>query len=431
MRQIHAATSTFLTLAILITAGCGDGDSHASHTEPPAKIIELNKESQIATLQLTEDAHKRLAIKTVEAKEVELARRRSVGGELLVPPGQTVTVVAPIAGTVTAPKDAQPVLAGSTVEKNQVVFDFKPLSAERNVLTPADNIAMASAKALLATSQIEAAREVESARLRMVAAKIAYNRAEQLLRDEAGSQRTVDETKAQYEISQQAHGTAEERNEFLSGITLDVDAGDYTNREITASVGGVVQNLAVAPGETVAAGDPLFDVANLNRLWVRVPLYVGYRHEVDTELEAEVTELGQTSKSTPLRAKPIVAPRIADPNASSVDLYYEIDNADGWLYPGQRVMTSISMQSKEKSLIVPWKAVLFDIHGFAWVYVETGEYRFERRRIDIKYIGAHDGEDRAVLAAGPETGSRVVTDGAAELFGREFYYIIKPGTSAH
>jgi len=430
MRQIHVAIETTSLILIAIsfaTAGCGYGDSHTNHAEPPATIIELNKEQHIATLELTPDAVKRLAIETVETKLVELARRRFVGGELLVPPGQTVTVVAPIPGTITVPPGATPILAGSTVAKGEVVLEFKPLSAEQHVLTPADRINMANAKAILATSQIEAAREIESARLRMEAAKIAYNRAKQLLEDEAGSQRTVDQTKAQFDLTREALETAKERDKFLSGITLDVPSGESTSRQITANVGGVVQNLAVAMGETVAAGDPLFDVANLERLWVRVPLYVGYRHEVDTEIDAFITVLGNSQNSAAIAARPIVAPRIADPNASSVDLYYEIENKDGQLYPGQRVMTTLSMQAKEKSLVVPWKAVLFDVHGAAWVYEETGLNTYERRRIEVKFVD----DDRAVLAAGPKPGAKVVTDGAAELFGREFYYIIKPRASAH
>ena len=67
------------------------------------------------------------------------------------------------------------------------------LGAALLVITLGTAVNMANAKALLATSQIDAFREIESARLRMEAAKIAYNRAKQLLEDEAGSQRTVDE----------------------------------------------------------------------------------------------------------------------------------------------------------------------------------------------------------------------------------------------
>ncbi len=467
MRQIHAAKESQtrcpsegivvricsslvrqVSVAILVaihmtTAGCSNGDSHASHPGPPAKIIELNKEQSIATLQLEAKAVERLDIGTAETEEVQVARRRSFGGELRIPPGQTATVVAPIAGTVMVPKGAKIVVAGSTVTKDQVIFDFRPLSADPSVLTPADRISMANAQAILATSQIEASREVESARLRMDAAKIAYDRAKQLLEDEAGSQRTVDETKAQFDLTKQAHTTATERDEYLSGITLDVGTDDLTIRKITAGVGGVVQSLAVAPGETVAAGDPLFDVANLDRLWVRVPVYVGYRNEVDIEQEAVIRELGKSPQKAYAgnsettdddvdiaelgRSTLIAAPHIADPNASSVDFYYEIENEGHRLYPGQRVTATLTMQAKEKSLVVPWKAVLFDIHGFAWVYVETAEHTYERRRIEIKYID----NERAILAAGPKPGSNVVTNGAAELFGREFYYIIKPGSSAH
>jgi len=85
------------------------------------------------------------------------------------------------------------------------------------------------------------------------------------------------------------------------------------------------------------------------------------------------------------------------------------------------------MQSKEKSLLVPWSSVLYDIHGAAWVYEQTEPRTYERRRVELKHVD----EDKAVLSAGPHPGSKIVTDGAAELFGREFYYVIKPGGGGH
>ena len=79
----------------------------------------------------------------------------------------------------------------------QVVFDFKPLlTPERDVLTPAERVQVAQTRADVATAQIESERQVESAKVAVQAAEIAYDRAVQLLKTKAGSQRSVDEADA-------------------------------------------------------------------------------------------------------------------------------------------------------------------------------------------------------------------------------------------
>lgn len=66
--------------------------------------------------------------------------------------------------------------------------------------------------------------------------------------------------------------------------------------------------------------------------------------------------------------------------------------------------------------IVPYAAVLYDVHGDTWVYTNPEPLTFVRHRIGVDYI---DG-DLAVLSEGPPSGTKVVTVGAAELFGTEF-----------
>jgi multidrug efflux pump subunit AcrA (membrane-fusion protein) len=99
-----------------------------------------------------------------------------------------------------------------------------------------------------------------------------------------------------------------------------------------------------------------------------------------------------------------------------VDVYYALGNENGALYPGQKLAVTLALKSRARSLVVPTTAVLYDIHGGAWVYQQMEPHVYARRRVAVDYV---DG-DLAVLATGPEPGSFVVTDGAVELFGTEF-----------
>ena len=79
-------------------------------------------------------------------------------------------------------------------------------------------------------------------------------------------------------------------------------------------------------------------------------------------------------------------------------------------------MIELPLRSTLQGLVVPETSVLYDIHGDAWVYEDLGENAYARRRVQI----ARHAGDRAVIARGLAVGARVVTVGAAELFGTEF-----------
>jgi len=66
--------------------------------------------------------------------------------------------------------------------------------------------------------------------------------------------------------------------------------------------------------------------------------------------------------------------------------------------------------------VIPDSALLHDIHGGTWVYERTAPHVYARRRVEVRdTVGGV-----AILTRGPETGTPVVTTGAAELFGIEF-----------
>jgi multidrug efflux pump subunit AcrA (membrane-fusion protein) len=67
-------------------------------------------------------------------------------------------------------------------------------------------------------------------------------------------------------------------------------------------------------------------------------------------------------------------------------------------------------------LQVPASAILYDIHGGAWVYLAEPEHTYRRQRVEV--IDTQGSV--AFIARGLAQGDRVVTAGAAELFGTEF-----------
>ena len=66
-------------------------------------------------------------------------------------------------------------------------------------------------------------------------------------------------------------------------------------------------------------------------------------------------------------------------------------------------------------IIVPYAAVIYDLHGETWLYTNPEPLTFVRAIIIIDSIEG----DKAILVEGPSLGTEVVTVGVAELFGAE------------
>ena len=111
----------------------------------------------------------------------------------------------------------------------------------------------------------------------------------------------------------------------------------------------------------------------------------------------------------------MAAPPSANPLTATVDLFYAVSNESRHFFPGERVGITVPLKHAVDALVAPWSAVVHDIHGGTWVYAQTAERTFTRRRVVVNSVA----RDKAVLASGLEAGTHVVADGAVELFGAE------------
>ena len=228
----------------------------------------------------------------------------------------------------------------------------------------------------LAEAQAVADGRVLQAQAVFDAAAIALARAQKVLSAEAGSERAVDEARSTHAQADAALRTARAQRELL--------------------------------------GAPLGATGAARRLWVRAAIYSGEAGLLDPQAAAGIRLL--SSSAATLTAAPVTGPQTAHGATATIDWYYELP-AGSALRPGERVAVELAtLDSKIESLVVPFGAVLHDIHGGQWVYENTAPHAYARRRVQVARLSGTD----AVLASGPAAGTKVVTDGAAELFGTEF-----------
>lgn len=65
--------------------------------------------------------------------------------------------------------------------------------------------------------------------------------------------------------------------------------------------------------------------------------------------------------------------------------------------------------------IAPYLAVIYDVAGQSWVYLNPGRLTYVREKVTIEKLAG----EYAYLTDGPDAGVAVVTVGVAELFGLE------------
>lgn len=385
-------------------SGCQPAKSSPTAAKPaaPAKIKPAT-EADLATVELTPEAEKRLGIALADVERKPVPRTSTYGGEVIVPPGRLVVVSSPFTGTLHAPPDGGVPVPGSRVKEKQSIFLLVP------ILSP-------EARATMAPMLIEAEGQVKTAQESLHIAKVNLDRAENLVRDRLGGQAALVDAKAQHDLAQAQLKAAENRREILAKVASDAETGTMHTQTITAPAAGTIQNLHAQAGQKVAAGAMLFDVVSLDPVWVKVPVYVGDLDRIAADKEAKVGGLSGIPGAADRPAQPVPAPPSGDPIAVTVNIFYEVANAERTLRPGQRVGVTLPLKGDEESLVVPRAALLRDIHGGTWVYENTGPHAFSRRRVAVDRVVG----DVVALASGPKPPAKVVTDGAAELFGEEF-----------
>ena len=378
-----------VALSILALSTCSrEQPASVAHDPPAATVSQPKAESDLTTVKLSPEAIKRLGIETVVVQVQDAAGTRTVGGDIVVPEGRRVQVTAPVAGTLVSAIAR----AGVTVADGAALFRLAPINpAERD-------------------QGAEARRAVDAAQAEEQVARQRVQRLEQLLKDGATSMRAVEEARAQLEVASAALNAARER--LKAGQATVGAQGEVM---IRAPFAGTILAVSAAEGQTVAASAALAEIGQVSTLWVKVPLYAGDVATIDTTKPASVTALG--SAQSPRTAVRVTAPPTANPISASVDLFYQLQGGgESPLRPGERVTVQLPLKMTERGLVVPDRAVLYDINGGAWVYEDRGDGTYARRRIEV---ARHSG-NLAVIGRGIDAGTRVVTAGAAELFGTEF-----------
>lgn len=383
---------TRIVLAVALAAACSNPPADTAKPAAAAKVQGAKPEAELSTVTLTAESEQHLALQTAKVSMDTVTPSRTVGGEAVVPPGSSVIVTAPVAGTLAASADAG--AAGTTVMKGHALFSLVPLQAsDRDV-------------------NADAQRQVKEAEAHLTEARTRLARLEQLLKDGAASQRSVEEARTVQAVAAAAYDAARQKLESSTRVPV----GASGELAVRAPFNGIITALRAAPGQTVAAGAPLAEMSQAGATWLRVPVYAGDVATIDGTKAAAFSVLGHDSAAVWKSASRVTGPPAADPMAASVDLFYAPDGPAA-LRPGERLSVRLPLKGSTRALVVPQSAVVYDVGGGSWVYEMKAPHVYARRRVEL---GGAAGTN-LVVKRGIAEGITIVTVGAAELYSTEFY----------
>ncbi len=395
-----------MALALLAFAGCqpaGSASTASKKPTPPAKVEGAPKETDLATVTLTSEAETHLGVVTTAVVRKPVPRTSTYAGEVTIPPGQLTAVTSPFVGTIKAPPGASVPVPGVSVKAGQPVFVLVP------ILSP-------ESQATMAPLLTDAQEQVKQSTKQLNISKVNLERADNLVKSHSASEAALIDAKAQYDLAQTNLRAAEARRDSLTKVMSDAQSGALTVK-IESPASGDLLNVHAQIGQKVAAGAALFEVAGFDPIWVKVPVYVGEISKLSTDRPASIGGLADAPGASGERtAKLAAAPPSGDPLAATVNVFYEVGNADHGLRPGERVSVTLPLRGDDESLVVPHSAIVRDYHGGEWVYEKIKPNVYVRRRVMVDRVVG----DLAVLVSGPKAGAEVVSVGAVEIFGAEF-----------
>ncbi len=157
-----------------IAIGCAKQDDAKQAKTKPAKVEKLPLETEIGRITLTPQAEQRLGIMLEPITEENVERRRTLGGDVLIPIGKSIIVAAPFSGTVSSPVGSEIPTPGQRLKIGSEILTLAPLlTPERDVPTPAEQVQMANARATLLSAISLAQGDIDRSQAEADGAKIA------------------------------------------------------------------------------------------------------------------------------------------------------------------------------------------------------------------------------------------------------------------
>jgi HlyD family secretion protein len=375
------------------------------------------------------EAEEAAPVVTVDVAPVLLARiDRTIRTEGLLYPRQQAAIVPKVAAPI---KRAQ-VQRGARVRAGQLLVelengDLAGAAAEnRAAYELAEANYETASKATVPEEVHKAELDTRAAKDALDAQQAVYDNRQRLLREGAIAQKDVNDAQAALSQARTQYETSRKRLEDLQGFARDQalraaaaqrdaargrDASAQAQlgySRITSPIDGVVTDLPFYAGEMPPSGQAIVTVMDLSRVIARTHVSQAEAAELAAGNAANLVG----ADGVPIAAKVSQVSPALDAANTTVEVWVEADNPDGKLRPGTTIRVEIIARSVPDALVIPEAAVLASSTGATFAIVIDKDNKPHRRKIAV---GIRD-SGKAQVTDGLESGQRVATTGAFELF---------------
>ncbi len=186
------------------------------------------------------------------------------------------------------------------------------------------------------------------------------------------------------------------------------DKASFGRLEVKAPTTGVLISQEVSLGAMIEAGEPLFRVADMDRLWVWCDVYdddLSTLQGASLPVVSEVLSDAYPGKSFPGQLDYLNL--LTDEHSRTVKARVITDNSRRLLRPGMFLKSRIFIGNTIPGITVPSASIVSD-EGQSFVFIHWKEHYWVRRNVEV---AAYNG-DLATVRSGLKAGDEVATSGA-------------------
>jgi cobalt-zinc-cadmium efflux system membrane fusion protein len=312
---------------------------------------------------------------------------------------------------------------GATVEEIERTFRNRPIGNYRDRLVTAytasakavadyDRLDELTSKGITSAKDLTAARAVrDAARATLTALldEIKFDARQQAL----AADQSLREAGARVAATEAFLTILGYSPDDLKSIDPAAEGESLSHYSVVAPFDGTILTKDAVLLETVGANRQLFQIADLNTVWVVADVYERYLPLLDGLQGRTIDVHSEAVPGLKAKAKVFSTGSVVDELTRTVRLRAVAQNADGRLKPGMFVEVELPGSAAGSVLQVPESAVL-EQDGEPFVFVKTGDDAFTRRDVTL---GRKAG-DSVEVTAGLEPGDPVVVSGGFALKSR-------------
>ena len=279
---------------------------------------------------------------------------------------------------------------GQAVSKGQLLAEIEPTDY-RNAFNAAEAQKTAAAAVEQRADAGVRKQELEQARIEFERAEDEYKRMKFLVDRKSLPPNDFQKIDAAYRAAKERYDMAQEgtRKEDRAAATAQAHAADAQASEegkrlndtrLVAPISGSISMRKVDPGQTVAAGMPVFSIVQLNPAKVRVGVPEAEIAKVRQGAEAEITVPSLGGRS--FKGRVAIIGVASEPASRTYTVKLLVQNPGPVLLAGMVAEARIFGHARIRALTIPAEAVVPDPQGAPTVFV----YLPDRKRVFARSV---------------------------------------------